>query len=57
VISLDDYPYVGIDFIGDPYIPLPLGSSYVDIGMKIFKIFFFSIFVKKKTKIFLDDVQ
>jgi hypothetical protein len=28
VIALEDYPYVGIKFIGDPDMPLPPGSAY-----------------------------
>ena len=34
IISIDDYPYVGIDFRGDPDIPLPPGATYGDIGNK-----------------------
>jgi hypothetical protein len=33
VIDLEDYPYLGIDFRGDPKIPLPPGFTYGDIGM------------------------
>ena len=32
IVAIDDYPYVGIDFQGDPYMPLPPGSAYGDIG-------------------------
>jgi hypothetical protein len=32
VIALDDYPYAGIDFRGDPDMPLPPGAAYGDIG-------------------------
>ena len=32
IVAIDDYPYVGIDFRGDPDIPLPLGVAYGDIG-------------------------
>jgi hypothetical protein len=45
VIALDDYPYVGIDFRGDPNIPIPLGAAYSDIGNFFFKYFIFCIFV------------
>jgi hypothetical protein len=46
VIELEDYPYAGIDFRGDPNIPLQLGSTYGDIGMTNFlNISFFCIFV------------
>jgi hypothetical protein len=36
VISLDDYPYTGINFRGYPGMPLPPGSTYRDIGMSNF---------------------
>ena len=32
IIAIDDYPYVAIDFHGDPDIPLPPGVAYGDIG-------------------------
>ena len=32
LITIDDYPYVGIDFCGDPDILLPPGLAYGDIG-------------------------
>ena len=32
IVAIDDYPYVGIDFWGDPDMPLPPGSAYGDIG-------------------------
>ena len=32
LITIDDYPYAGIDFRGDPNMPLPLGAAYGDIG-------------------------
>ena len=32
IISIDDYLYVGIDFRGDPDMPLPPGVAYGDIG-------------------------
>jgi hypothetical protein len=32
VIALDDYPYAGINFRGDPDMPLPPGAAYGDIG-------------------------
>jgi hypothetical protein len=46
-MALEDYPYVGIDFRGDPNMSLPPGSTYKDIGMlKFLNIsFFFCIFV------------
>jgi hypothetical protein len=46
VISLDDYPYAWIDFRGDPYMPLPLRTTYGNIGMSmVLNISFFFIFV------------
>ena len=46
VIALDDYSYVGIDFKGDPNMPLPPRTTYGDIGMsKFLNISFFCIFV------------
>jgi hypothetical protein len=39
VIALDDYPYIGIEFRGDPDMPLPPSSTYGDICM----IFFLNI--------------
>ena len=42
VITLDDYPYIGIDFRGDTDMPLPPGFAYKDIGTsKLFKYFIF----------------
>ena len=32
IIAIDDYPYVRIDFWGDPDMPLPPGETYGDIG-------------------------
>ena len=32
IIAIDEYPYEGIDFRGDPNMPIPLGSAYGDIG-------------------------
>ena len=32
IVTIDDYPYARIDFRGDPDMPLPLGSTYGDIG-------------------------
>jgi hypothetical protein len=41
VISMDDCPYVGIDFRGDLDMPLPPGDAYGDIGNKFLNISFF----------------
>ena len=32
IVSIDDYPYAGIDFRGDPDMPLPPGAAYGNIG-------------------------
>ena len=32
IISIDDYPYAGIYFRGDPDMPLLPGEAYGDIG-------------------------
>ena len=32
IIAIDDHPYAGIDFQGDPDMPLPPGATYGDIG-------------------------
>jgi hypothetical protein len=46
VIDLDDYPNAGIDFRWKPDMPLPLGTTYGDIGMsKFFKYFIFLYFI------------
>jgi hypothetical protein len=54
---MDNYPYVAIDFKGDPDMPLPPGSSYGGIRIKnVFEYFIFCIFVEEKKNIF-DDVK
>ena len=63
IVSIDDYPYAGIDFRGDPDMPLPPGSTYGDIGneyrpsfLKFWVIKFFVFFDYMKSKdIFLGD--
>jgi len=47
VISIDDYPYAGIDYRGDLDVPFPPGSTYDDIGKKFFCIFHFFCFSKR----------
>ena len=50
-----DYAYVGIDFTGDPDLPLPPGGQWGDIGKKqktikieiFFMFFMFYIFYDK----------
>ena len=39
IIAINDYPYVGIDFRGDPDMPLPLGGAYGDISNESQTIF------------------
>ena len=34
IVSIDDYPYGGIDFWGDSDMPLPPGAAYGEIGTK-----------------------
>ena len=41
IVATDDYPYVGIDFRGDPDMPLPPGSAYGDIGNESQPSFYF----------------
>ena len=42
VIFVEDWPYAGIDFCGDPDMPLPAGEHWDDGGMTLdlFPIFF-----------------
>jgi hypothetical protein len=54
IISMDDYPYAGINFRGDPDMSLPPRASYGAIGKKKFTNFIFLYF--EETKIFLDGV-
>jgi hypothetical protein len=42
---LDDYPYAGINFRGDPDMPPPLGADYGDIGNKFLNISIFFVFL------------
>ena len=44
IIAIEDYPYAGIDFRGDPDMPLPPGSAYGDIGNESRPLLFFKIF-------------
>jgi hypothetical protein len=44
IISMDDYPYAGIDLRGDLDMPLLLGASYGHIGNKFLNISFFLYF-------------
>jgi hypothetical protein len=34
MLMVDDYAYVGLDFQGDPYLVLPEGSQWGNIGKK-----------------------
>jgi hypothetical protein len=52
-MDLEEYPYVGIDFRGDPDMPLPPSFSYGYIGIqKFLNISFFCIFVEENKNIF-----
>ena len=52
IVAIEDYPYAGIDFRGDPNMPLPPGLAYGDIGnesqpllfLKKFEVFNFFLF-------------
>ena len=64
IISIDDYPYVGIDFYGDPDMLLPPEVAYGDIGKESqthflsFELFnFFVLFdiLTQKTYFWCDD--
>jgi hypothetical protein len=57
IIALDDYPYVGIDFRGDPHMPLPPRATYGTIGKQYFLYISFFVFLYlKEQKYFLDGV-
>jgi hypothetical protein len=47
VIGLDGYPYEGINYRGDPDMPLPPSSTYGDIGKYIFIYLIFLCFSKR----------
>jgi hypothetical protein len=53
IIALDDYPYAGINFRGDPNMLLPPGATYGAIRKLCFLyISFFVILYFKRKKIF-----
>ena len=63
IVAIDDYPYAGIDFRGDPDMPQPLGSTYGYIGnvsrpslkkFELLNFFVFSDYVESKD-MFLGD--
>lgn len=39
VFSIQDFPYAGVDFRGDPDMALPLGEKWDDTGNLIFRKF------------------
>ena len=39
IFSIQDFPYAGVDFRGDPDMALPLGEKWDDLGKIIFNIF------------------
>ena len=52
MLMVEDYAYAGIDFTGDPDLPLPLGGQWGDIGKKqetliMENVFMFYIFYDK----------
>ena len=55
MLMVEDYAYVGIDFTGDPDLPLPPGGKWGDIGKKqetlkmknVFMFYMFYIFYDK----------
>jgi hypothetical protein len=52
-MALENHPYAGIDFRGDPNMSLPPFSTYRDIGMpKFLEYFIFFVFLHKKTIFF-----
>ena len=66
IVAIDDYPYAGIDFLGDLDILVPPRSAYDDIGneprpsFKIFELFNFFVFldyVESKDKFLGDNTQ
>jgi hypothetical protein len=44
IIAIEDYPYRGINYRGDPDMPFPPGYAYNDICKKCFYIFHFFVF-------------
>ena len=64
IITIDEYPYAGIDFPGDPDISLPPGVAYGDIGNESqthflsflnYLIFVFFDILTQKTCFWCDD--
>jgi hypothetical protein len=47
VIAIEEYPYVGINYIGDTDMPFRPGPAYDDIGMNFFLYFIFLCFFEK----------
>lgn len=41
IIMIEDYPYAGMNYIGDPSIPLPIGMQWLFCVFSIFLFFFF----------------
>ena len=58
IVSIDDYPYAGIDFCGDTDMPLPLGAAYGYIGNESqthFKFFCVFLYIDSKDMFCCDD--
>jgi len=45
VFAIQDFPYVGMDYRGDPDMALPPGEKWDDLGKIILNIFYFIFFV------------
>jgi hypothetical protein len=44
VFSIQDFPYAGMDYRGDPDMALPPGEQWDESGKIIFNIFYFNFF-------------
>ena len=57
IVSIDGYPYAGIDFRGDSDMPLPPGLAYGDIGNESQPSLFFKFFDLLNFLYFLDFME
>ena len=66
IVAIEDYPYAGIEFWGDPDMPLPPGSAYGDIGnesrpslflnfLELFNFFLYFLDYMEAKNMFLRD--
>jgi hypothetical protein len=44
MLMVDDYAYVRLDFLGDPYLALPEDAQWGDLGKKYMHFLFFKCF-------------